>query len=313
MPQFGQLHIERNLTNYSLKYDNPEFINEKLFPPVPVQKESDKYLVYNLANFNLYETLRANGSESAQIDWGFTEANYFCEQHSLKDIITDRDRSNADKPLTLDIDTLELVTDGVMLKKEFNAATIATTPSNYITANTEALTGGAQWDQYSTSNPLTQIKQMQLSVFEASRKYTNVLVLPYPVALALAYHPDILELVKYTNSGLLQGLTGTAIEGLLPAKIFGMEVVIAGAAYNSANPGQTAALADIWGTNVVAAYVEQAPKLKSISYGKTFRTEKFVRKWRQEERQGDWVEYNDIYALALTASSTGFLLQTAIS
>jgi len=313
MPKFGTLHIERNLTNFSQRYTNAAFINERLFPQVMVQFEADKYLEYDLANFNLYETLRANGSEAAQVDWGFSESNYFAEEHSLRDIVTDRDRANADKPLTIDIDTLELVTDGVMLKKEYKAAQIAREVANYVNGNTSALSGGSQWDQYTTSDPLVQIKAIQLAVFQASRKYANVLVLPYEVALALAYHPDILELVKYTNSGLLQGLTGTAIDGLLPNQLFGMEVVIGGAAYNSSNPGQTAALSDVWGTDVIAAYVEKAPKLKSLSYGKTFRTEKYVRKWREESRHGDWVEYNDIYDLALTASATGYLLQTAIS
>ncbi len=313
MPKFGTLHIERNLTNYSQKYNNAAFVNERLFPQVTVNFEADKYIVYDLSNFNLYETIRANGSEAAQIDWNFSEESYFAEEHSLRDIVTDRDRANADKPLTLDIDTLELVTDGVMLKKEYNAAQLARNAANYVNGNTSALSGTSQWSDYSSSNPLDDIKTLQLAVFTASRKYTNTLVLPYQVAVTLAYHPSILDLVKYTNGALLQQLTGDAGDGLLPKKLFGMDVVVAGAAYNINNPGQQAQLGDIWGTDVIAAYVEPAVKLKSLSYGKTFRVEKYVRKWREESRHGDWVEYNDIYDLALTASATGYLLQTVIA
>jgi hypothetical protein len=315
VPRFGTLHIERNLTNYSQRYSNPNFVNEALFPNMPVKFEADKYLVYDLAHFNLYETVRANGAESTQVDWNFTEDNYFAEEHSLKDIVTDRDRANADKPLTIDVDTLELVTDGVMLRKEYDAAKIARNTSNYTTGNTSALSGTSQWSNYAVggSDPLDDIKTMQLAVFEASRKYTNTLVLPYQVAITLAYHPSILEIVKYTHANLLQGLNGDLGDGLLPKTLFGMQLVVAGAAYNTANPGQQATLGDVWGKDIIAAYVEKAPKLKSISYGKTFRVEKYVRKWREESRHGDWVEYNDIYDLALTAASTGYLLQSVIA
>lgn len=313
MPRFGTLHIERNLTNYSQRYTNPALVNEKLFPSVMVKFEADKYIIYGLENFNLYETLRANGAESTQVDWSFSEGSYFAEEYSLKDIVTDRDKANADKPLTLDIDTLELVTDGVDLAKEDRAATIARDTANYVTGNTSALSGTSQWSDYANSDPLSDFKTMQVAVHKGSLKYTNTVVLPYEVALTLAYHPAILELVKYTESGLLQTLDGGLGEGLLPRRLFGMEVVVAGASVNTSNPGQAASLSAIWGTDVIAAYVEKAPKLKSLSYGKTFRTEKYVRKWREESRHGDWIEYNDINDLALTAPATGYLLQTVIA
>lgn len=313
MPKFGTVHINRFLTDYSQKYQNGDFVNEKLFPVVPVKKESDLYIVYDFANFTLAETKRADGAESTEIDWNFLTDNYFCEQYSQRDIVTDRERDNADKPLTIDIDTLELVTDIVMLRKEYDAAQLATNPDNYAAANTAALSGSSQWDQ-SGSNPLAQFKQIQQAIWQSSRKFPNLLIMALPTALALAYNSNMIELVKYTHDNLPENLIGGGpLAGLLPKNLFGMEVAIAGGAYNNANPGQSADLTDIWGTNVVAAYVERPPKIKSLSYGKTFRTEKFVRKWRVEERQGDMVEYNDIYDLKLTAPSTGFLLQSAIS
>lgn len=316
MPRFGTLHVDVRLTNYSQKYKNQAFVGERLFPMIPVKKESDKYIVYGLENFNLYDTLRANGAEAAQIDWTFSDANYFAEEYSLRDIVTDRDKENADKPLTLDVDTLELVTDGVMLRKENDAATIARDTSNYTLGNTSPLSGTSQWSDYANSDPLDDFKTMQSEVFKISRQYTNTLVLPFQVALTLAYHPKILELVKYTDSGLLQTLTGGIADGLLPKRLFGMEVVIAGSAVNTVNPGQTPTLSDlsdVWGKDVIAAYVDPGVRLKSLSYGKTFRTERYVRKWREESRHGDWVEYNDIYDQKLTAAACGYLLQTVIA
>ncbi|WDL96401.1 hypothetical protein [Alicyclobacillus sp. ALC3] len=314
MPRFDTLHLNRFLTQFSLRYNNADFVNEKLFPVVQVQEEWDSYVVYDQGMmFTIADTKRADGAESTQLDWNFGTADYHAEQYALKDIVTRRARRNADKPLQLDVTTLQYVQNAVMLTKEYQAAQIATNPSTYAASNTTALSGTSQWNN-SASTPLSDIQEAQAQIFTASRTYANVIVIPYQVALALAYNTQILDLVKYTHDNiLLRGAGGTPGSALLPQSLLGMEVVIAGAGYNTANPGQAASLADVWGTGVILAHVERAPDLRSISFGKTFRTEKYVRKWFDEEREGDWIEYNDIYDLNVVAASTGYLIQDAIA
>ena len=48
MPSRSQTHIDRALTNMSVKYmqDASGFVNDKVFPVLPVQKQSDRYFVY---------------------------------------------------------------------------------------------------------------------------------------------------------------------------------------------------------------------------------------------------------------------------
>lgn len=309
MPSRKSLHVNRFLTNMSLQYKNQAFANEQLFPPVQVQFESDEIPVYDQAMlFTIYETRRANGGRANEVDWKLANPiTYHCTQYSLKDIITDRTRNNTDQPLNLDIDTMEFLQDSLDLEKEYRAATIARNPSNYVAGNTEALSGNSQWSDYTNSDPISDIKTMRKAIFGASRMIPNTIVLPWQVAEVLAYHPKILDLIKYTHSDLL------STDMPLPSKLFGMNVVVAGAGYNTANPGQAAQIADVWGTDVIMAYVDPAPKLKSVSFGKTFRTEKYVRKWRDEEREGDVIEVNDINDVMQIASPCGYLLQHAIA
>lgn len=305
MPELQSLHIDRLLTNYSQRYKNPQFVNEILFPTVRVQKESDLYAVYGLEMFNVYESKRANGGRSNEVDWTITNDRYACEQYSLSDIVTDRDIQNVDKPITIQMDTMEFLQDTLDLSKEYNAAQIARTAANYVNGNTEALSGTSQWSDYTNSTPLKDFRTMQTAVFSASRKMPNVIVIPQQVALVLANHPQILDLRKYTDPNLL---TNSG----LPKVLQGMKVVEAGAGYNTANLGQDSQLADVWGKDVIVAYTENGPKLKSLTYGMTFRTNKYVRKWRNEEREGFIIETNDIYDLKPIATGCGYLLQTAI-
>lgn len=306
MPELQSLHIDRLLTNYSQRYKNPQFVNEILFPTVRVQKESDLYAVYGLEMFNVYESKRANGGRSNEVDWTLTNDRYACEQYSLSDIVTDRDIQNADKPITIQMDTMEFLQDTLDLSKEYNAAQIARNAGTYVNGNTEALSGTSQWNDYTNSTPLKDFSTMQTAVFSASRKMPNVIVIPQQVALVLANHPQILDLRKYTDPNLL---TNSG----LPNVLQGMKVVEAGAGYNTANLGQASQLADVWGKDVIIAYTENGPKLKSLTYGMTFRTNKYVRKWRDEEREGFVIETNDIYDLKPIATGCGYLLQTAIA
>lgn len=307
MPSRKTMHVNRFLTNYSVQWKNEAPVNERLFPPVIVNNESDEYPVYDQAMlFTVYETRRANGARANEIDWKLAApGTYKCQQHSLKDIVTDRERDNADQPITPDVDTVEFLQGSLDLEKEYRAAQIARNPSNYLSSNTEALTGTSQWSNYSASTPLTDIRTMRTAVFKASRQRPNTIVLPWDVAETLSFHPTILDLIKYTHNNIMLE------DSQLPNKLFGMDVVVAGMGYNTANAGQTASIADVWGTDVVVAYVSPSAKLKDISYGKTFRTEKYVRKWRDEEREGDMIECNDINVVQLVAAACGFLLQTA--
>jgi hypothetical protein len=306
MPQLKGLHIDRLLTNYSQRYSNAAFVNEVLFPEVKVEKESDLYAVYGLEMFNVYESRRANGGRSNEVDWTVGNDRYAAEQHSLSDILTDREISNADQPLTVEIDTVEFLQDALDLTKEYKAAQIARNAASYVNGNTEALSGTSQWSDYSNSKPLTDLKTIQTNIFRASRKMPNIIIIPTEVALVLALHPDILNLRRYTDPNLLSN-SG------LPPVLQGMKVVEAGAGYNTANPGQTAQLADVWGSDIIAAFSDPKPKVKSLTYGMTFRTNKYTRKWRDEEREGFKIEQNDIYDIKPVATGCGFLLQNVIA
>lgn len=306
MPELQGLHIDRLLTNYSERYKNGAFVNEILFPAVKVEKESDLYAVYGLEMFNVYESRRANGGRSNEVDWTVGNDRYAAEQYSLSDIVTDRDKQNADKPITVEMDTVEFLDDAMSLGKEYRAAQIARTAANYLPANTEALSGTSQWSDYTNSTPIKDLTTMQQAIFRASRKMPNTIVIPQEVALVLAEHPSILDQIKYTDKALLT-------RSGLPSTLKGLKVVEAGAGYNTANIGQTPELADVWGQDVIVLYTENAPKLKSITYGMTFRTSKYVRKWRDEPREGWIIENNDIYDQKQIASGCGYLLQNAIA
>lgn len=305
MPQMKGLHINQFLTNLSVQYKNAAFVNESLFPQVMVEKESDLYPVYSQnMMFQIYKTNRSNGGRSAEVDWTLApNGQYTCSQYALKDIVTDRDVRNADTPLTVEVDTMEFVQNSLDLEKEYRAASLALNTATYLGNAVETYTSSTQWSNYSgSSHPFQDIRAGIKTIWTNARVRPNTIVIPQQVADVLVEHPDYLERLKYTDPNLVT-------DNGLPSKLVGLNVVVAGGGYNAANPGQTASIADIWGKNVILAYVDPAPKLKSISFGKSFRVAKYVKKWRDDEREGNIIECNDINTISMVANACGFLFQ----
>jgi len=61
MPQLSSLHIDRGLTNLSVAYTNEDYVADRVFPGLPVDKRSNKYFVYDRTAFLRSSGIDANG------------------------------------------------------------------------------------------------------------------------------------------------------------------------------------------------------------------------------------------------------------
>ena len=91
MPTRQQVHIDRALTNISVAYmqDASNFIADKVFPIIPVQKQSDLYFIYRREDFLRDEAQeRAVGTESAGGNYNIDKSEpYFCRVYAFhKDV-----------------------------------------------------------------------------------------------------------------------------------------------------------------------------------------------------------------------------------
>lgn len=122
MPTRQQIHIDKPLTNISVAYmqDADKFIADKVFPIIPVQKQSDTYFVYNRDDFFRDEAAeRAKGAESAGGDYDVEQAPpYFAKKWAFHMDVTEEDRVNADDPLRPNEDATEFVSQKLLLRRE---------------------------------------------------------------------------------------------------------------------------------------------------------------------------------------------------
>lgn len=305
MPTVKDIHQDAVLTNISLQYQNPGFVADMVMPRIPVKKESDLYYIYGKERFSVPNTRRAPKSPYAKVDWSPDTDTYTCKEEGLEESIDDEERKNADKPLNLEIDTTELLTDLIALKRETRVATKLTTVANF--TNYTTLSGTDQWSNKSASDPLDDVKTAVLAINAAIGLDPNTMVLPREVYEELKMHPAILDLIKYSQKGI--------ITADLLAAIFEIpSILIAGSLKNTAMQGQTASLSRVWGKHVFIGYVEKNPGLKKITVGSTFESKpRTTKRYREEKINCDTFRVSEKVDEKLVAELAGYVIRDAVA
>ncbi len=271
MPNRSDIHIDKALTNMSVKYlqDTANFIADKVFPVVPVAKQSDRYFMYKKEDwFRDDAKLRAMGAESAGGDYDIDNTpTYFCNKYAFHKDVFEEDRVNADSPLTPDQDAMEFVVDKILLNRENNWAKTYFQSGVWEQDLTGSDTAGSgkiiYWDDYDHSDPISDIANMSTAMAEITGKRPNTLTLGRRVYDALRQHPDILDRIKFTQRGV--------VTAELLASLFDVDrILVANSIQNVAKKGQEANMEFTMGNNALLTYAPPAAGLKKASAGYIF-------------------------------------------
>jgi len=304
MPDVSSVHVDQALTNVSVGYRPNSYISEEIFPPVTVQRQSDKYYKVDEKReaMRLSDTSRAPGAEANEVDFDLSTDTYFCEDHALEGIIPDEERANADPAVQADINRAELITDKILLGKEVGLVTLLEAGLATEGTNLTTLDAGKEWSNYSTGDPVADVQGAIAKHIATSKgQVPNGMVLPYEVFLKMKDHPDIIDRVKYGGS------TGNAgvVNAETLAQVFGIDRLWVPRSFkNTAKQGAAASMSAVWGENdVVLCYIPAAPGLRTQALGYSFRWNvgggsvdgMLVERWREAKRHGDMISVRYYY------------------
>lgn len=308
MPKSADIHRNRPLENISIAFKNDRLIASQLSTTVPVLHESDTYYVYSRDSLILPITARGNGAQANEATWNVSTSSYVLTEHSLKSLVTDRDRDNADTPIKLDIDTTEYLTEKILMRREVALQILVQTTTTW--ANNTSLTTTLAWNTSST-NIITQLDSAASMIAQSSGKLPNCVAMNDQVYRVAKENTSTVDRVKYTSAD--------SIGPEVLARLFTVDrVLVAGGIINNAeeNTGVDT-MAFIWADHVFMGYVESAPGLKKASAlytleGRSFGTPYRVKKYREEGRDGDWIEVQSMYQHIAPATACGYLIKDVI-
>jgi hypothetical protein len=301
MPLKNQLHVDQLLSNISVKYSNSEYIADKVFPTVPVKKDSDLYRSYQ-RNFRIPETKRASGGVAREFDFEVSSSSYILENHALKNYVNDDQADNYDIS-DLRADMTEELTDAIMRMKEKKVADLFTTTSWSLNVSLAAANAFAQ--NTTVSNPIPIFDTACTTVISNSGYKPNFGILPRQGMIACKNHVSVLDRVKYTSAEITEKML---------AALFGVEeLLVPMASYDSANEGVADSIGDIYGDIAFVGWKPASAGPMKPSSGYIFeKAVPRVRRWRVEERQAEAIEVQIKFQPKVVASLTGYLIKDII-
>lgn len=302
MPRPSQVHTNKALENISIAYMPQGLVAPDVSPVVPVQNESDAYYVYSKDNLRVLSTIWADGDVPNRSAWNVSTSTYNLTRHALRDLVTDRTVANADNAIRPDVDMTEGLTGQIRLRMELDLFTLINTEANW--ANETSLSSTQSWSQNTTiSNPITFVDSATTSIRRRSGMKANTIVLGDATFKAVKEHTSVVDRIKYTSA--------ESVSPALVAQLFDLEkVCVSGAVLNNETEGFDN-LTDMATDSALVCYVERNPGLRKPSAFYTFMqngsTQPFkVRKYRDDEREGDWIEVSNFYQHKIVSSDCAY-------
>lgn len=302
MPTVDQsVHVDRLLSEVSVKYQNSEYIADRVFPIVPVKQSSNLYRVYQ-RNFRIPETKRAQKALAREFNFDVSNASYILEEHALKQYIGDDEQDNYDIG-DLRADMTNELTDALMRMREKKVADLFT--STNWSLNFSMAASNTFANSTVTSYPVQIFDTAATTVIANSGYKPNFVILPREVFVAVKNHTMTVDRIKYTSAEISESM----IAGMLGVA----EVLTPIASYDSSQPGVTEAISGIYADIAFMGYKPAAPGPLQPSCGYIFEKNiPRVRRWREEERRAEAIEVDMMFQPKIVASLTGYLILNAV-
>lgn len=276
-PSAAQLHVNRWLTNMAVAWsqDQTNFVASRVFPMVPVQKESDFYLTYEKGSFYRSGQVKARplGGRPAATGYQTSQGSYRCVEYGLEHLIDDREKANADQPADPTIAGTELLTEQLLIQRDTLWASEFFTTGKWGTDWNGVISGAGsdqfvQWDQGTANDPVIFMRNRRNDIASATGFTPNKAVFG-PVAFeGFINNPQVQSRIRYTQTAAQVSRTDQQIVAAL-LKVD--EVLVPYGVSNTAQEGQADNINFIAdATSVLLCYAAPAPTIRKPSAGYTF-------------------------------------------
>lgn len=239
------------LTNLALQYRPEGYVYDDIVSYMDVSKDHGVYPVWTQDDFFRDDVESAVGdrAETPEIDFAYSTASYQLVNRRLKVSITPEEQAQAHSALRLRDSKVSGLMDRFAIQRERRLAAALRKTTNGGQLN---LGGGVsnKWDAGSAATILADIKAARKAIRDATGQLADTIVLSWNVAYAVAMDPSIQALIRWDATGMPLNAIAAG-DRVLPNVIHGLNVVIAGAMYNSAREGAAMSLGEIWNDNVV--------------------------------------------------------------
>ena len=263
----SQVHIDVPLTNLTIAYaqEMTNFIADKVFGTVSVDKQSDKYYIYDREGLRHGDVkVLAPRTEVNRVGMSISNDSYFADVRGLGMDFDEQTIANTDTALEFRSQGANVLIEKIMIDREVRWADTFFKAGVWGTETTPA----NLWSDYAASTPIVDVTNARRAMQLKSGGYKpNVMVVGKEVRDILVNHPDILGRL---NGGATVTNTALITDAKL-AEIFEVEqFLVMEAVYNDVAEGVADNFEFIGGKHAMLAYKPSSMGLKTPASGAIF-------------------------------------------
>jgi|14BtaG_2_1085337.scaffolds.fasta_scaffold01594_5 hypothetical protein len=249
----NSVHIDQPLTNLTIAHvqDQANFIADKVFPTVGVDKQSDKYYIYDRDNMNRTGDVKALAprTEVNRIGMSLSNSSFYADVYGLGMDFDQQTLANEDAALDIRAAGAQTLTNRLLIHREEQFATNffatgiwGTEYTGVANADNDTAAEVTQWSDYTNSTPIVDVTTARRSMQLASGGFKpNTMVVGKEVRDILINHPDILarlnggatvtntalitnaklaEIFEVENFYVMEAVKNTSVEGVAESNAF---------------------------------------------------------------------------------------------
>ena len=320
----SSVHLDQPLTNLTLAFaqDQSNFIADKVFPVVGVERQSDKFYIYDRDNMNRTGDVKALAprTEVNRIGMSISNSSYYADVFGLGMDFDQQTLANEDAALDIRSAGAQTLATRLMIHREeqfaanFFAASIwgsESTPANL-------------WSDYTNSTPIADVTNARRTMQLKSGGFKpNTMVVGKEVRDILINHPKILARL---NGGATVANTALITDAKL-AEIFEVEnFYVMEAVKNDSVEGVAESNSFIGGKHALLVHGPKGAGLMTPAAGLTFAwnnvpgannlgitVESFSDDALKRQQVAEHIQVKMAYDMQVTGADLGYFFDTVVA
>tara|TARA_R110000796_G_scaffold18654_7_gene56420 strand:- start:5857 stop:6837 length:981 start_codon:yes stop_codon:yes gene_type:complete len=320
----SSVHIDAPLTNLTIAYvqDQNNFVADKVFPTVAVERQSDKYYEYDRANMNRSGDVKklAPRTEVNRIGQKVSNTSYFADVYGLGMDFDQQTLANEDTALDIRSSGAQTLTTRLLIHREEQFASTFFAAGVWGTQTTPA----NLWSDYTNSTPLVDVTTASRTMQLKSGGFKpNTMVVGKEVRDILINHPKVLARL---NGGSTVQNPALVTDNML-AQIFEVEnFYVMEAVQNSSVEGVAESNAFIGGKHALLVHGPKNAGLMVPAAGLTFAwntlegvnnlgvtVESFSDDALKRQQVAEHIQVKMSYDMKVTGADLGYFFNTVVA
>lgn len=305
--------IDPHLTSIAIAYKNPDraLIADRVLVRVPVGKLLFQWTSFNdlTTGYRLPETKVGPTGKLNRLELKGQRLSGRCEDDGISVPLSFYDTDDQGEGVKPEEMATEAAMNVVLLRHEVDTAALVFDADSYPTGNKETLSGTDQLSDYTNSDPLGVIGD----ALESMLMRGNQLVFGSAGWRIFRAHPKVVSAIL-GNSGTVGFVTREQVAALFEVK----EVLVGEGWIDTSKPGETPAMARVWGKDIACLYRDEAAaRAQGMTFGCTFTYgQRVAGKIPDPEmglRGGQLVKAGESTKRLVVASSAGYFIEDAFA